>query len=151
MFLWLLTSYTNLLWVSFLSHLIVQFITIKYLRNNHDKLINDISQTLCINCRTAKKYANQPLLPQPTMQLKRSMMYDEGWGDIVSLWLEEDYRLPKKKDAPHWITMKHYVPSIFLVLIARWPTMFENGKVTIIKNFPLPDLNDLNIHRGKPS
>jgi len=25
------------------------------------------------------------------------MMYDEGWGDIVSLWLEEDYRLPKKK------------------------------------------------------
>lgn len=25
------------------------------------------------------------------------MMYDKEWGDIVSLWLEEDYRLTKKK------------------------------------------------------
>ena len=28
---------------------------------------------------------------------KSGMMYDEKWGDIVSLWLAEDYNLPKKK------------------------------------------------------
>ena len=35
--------------------------TIKNLRNNHDKSINDIAQTLRINWRTAKKYADQPV------------------------------------------------------------------------------------------
>ena len=71
--------------------------TIKNLRNNHDKSINDIAQTLRINWRTAKKYADQPVWPKPIKQIKRGMMYDEEWGDIVSLWLEEDFRLPKKK------------------------------------------------------
>ena len=71
--------------------------TIKNLRNNHDKSINDIAQTLRINWRTAKKYADQPVWPKPIKQIKRGMMYDEKWGDIVSLWLEEDFRLPKKK------------------------------------------------------
>lgn len=36
------------------------------------------------------------------------MMYDEGWGDIVSLWLEEDYRLTKKKRR----TNKNYYKSL---------------------------------------
>lgn len=71
--------------------------TIKNLRNNHDKSINEIANTLDINWRTAKKYADNAILPGEKSTKKSGMMYDEEWGDIVSLWLEEDYRLPKKK------------------------------------------------------
>lgn len=71
--------------------------TIKNLRNNHDKSINEIANTLDINWRTAKKYADNAFLPEEKVTKKSGMMYDEKWGDIVSLWLEEDYRLPKKK------------------------------------------------------
>ena len=71
--------------------------TIKHLRNNHDKSINTIAQTLNIDWRTAKKYADTPVLPQSKQQMKKGMMYDEKWGEIVSLWLEEDFRLSKKK------------------------------------------------------
>ena len=82
--------------------------TIKHLRNNHDKSINDIAQTLNINWRTAKKYADQPVLPQSNRHVKKGMMYDEKWGDIVSLWLEEDFRLPKKKRQ----TSKNYYETL---------------------------------------
>ena len=71
--------------------------TIKNLRNNHDKSINEIATTLNINWRTAKKYGDGSVLPTTNLKKKSGMMYDEEWGDIVSLWLEEDYRLPKKK------------------------------------------------------
>lgn len=71
--------------------------TIKNLRNNHDKSINEIATTLEINWRTAKKYADESILPKENLKKKSGMMYDEEWGDIVSLWLEEDYRLTKKK------------------------------------------------------
>lgn len=71
--------------------------TIKNLRNNHDKSINEIATTLDINWRTAKKYADGLVLLEKNLKKKVGMMYDEDWGDIVSLWLEEDYRLPKKK------------------------------------------------------
>lgn len=71
--------------------------TIKNLRNYHDKSINEIATTLNINWRTAKKYGDGSVLPTTNLKKKSGMMYDEEWGDIVSLWLEEDYRLPKKK------------------------------------------------------
>lgn len=71
--------------------------TIKNLRNNHDKSINEIATTLDINWRTAKKYADGAILPEESLKKKAGMMYDEKWGGIVSLWLEEDYRLTKKK------------------------------------------------------
>src|SRR5699024_12878806 len=71
--------------------------TIKNLRNYHDKSINEIATTLNINWRTAKKYGDGSVLPTTNLKKKPGMMYDEEWGDIVSLWLEEDYRLPKKK------------------------------------------------------
>lgn len=71
--------------------------TIKNLRNNHDKSINEIANTLDINWRTAKKYADGSVLPTENLKKKSGMMYEEDWGDIVSLWLEEDYRLTKKK------------------------------------------------------
>lgn len=71
--------------------------TIKNLRNNRDKSINEIATTLDINWRTEKKYADGLVLPEKSLKKKVGMKYDEDWGDIVSLWLEEDYRLPKKK------------------------------------------------------
>ena len=71
--------------------------TIKNLRNNHDKSINEIADTLGINWRTAKKYADSVILPKEKVIKKSGMMYVEEWGEIVSLWLEEDYRLSKKK------------------------------------------------------
>ncbi|BBU67345.1 hypothetical protein EfmKUHS13_29630 (plasmid) [Enterococcus faecium] len=39
--------------------------TIRNLRNNHDKSINHIAKELDVNWRTAKKYADDDLLPQP--------------------------------------------------------------------------------------
>ena len=39
---------------------------------------------------------------------KSGMMYVEEWGDIVSFWIEEDYRLPKKKRR----TNKNYFKSL---------------------------------------
>ena len=71
--------------------------TIKNLRNNHDKSIDENSKTLDINQRTAKKYTDSSVLPTANLKKKSGMMYDEKGGNIVSLWLEEDYRLPKKK------------------------------------------------------
>ena len=38
--------------------------TIKNLRNNHDKSINEIADTLGNNWCTAKKYADQAFLPK---------------------------------------------------------------------------------------
>lgn len=83
--------------------------TIKNLRNNHDKSINEIADTLGINWRIAKKYADNAILPEEKITKKSGMTYDEEWGDIVSLWLEEeDYRLTKKKRR----TNKNYYKSL---------------------------------------
>lgn len=54
--------------------------TIKNLRNKHDKSINEIADTLGINWRTAKKYADGALLPKEKTIHKSGMMYDEEWG-----------------------------------------------------------------------
>ena len=71
--------------------------TIKNLRNNHGKSIHHIAKELDINWRTAKKYADEELLPKPKTHRKTGMMFVEKWGSIVSLWLYEDMKLPKKK------------------------------------------------------
>ena len=71
--------------------------TIRNLRNNHDKSIQHIADELEINWRTAKKYADEDLLPEPKIRKKTGMMYVEHWGGIVALWLSEDSKLPKKK------------------------------------------------------
>lgn len=71
--------------------------TIKNLRNNHDKSINHISKELNINWRTAKKYADEDQLLVEKIYKKTGMMYQEGWGEYVCLWLTEDSRLAKKK------------------------------------------------------
>lgn len=71
--------------------------TIRNLRNNHDKSIQHISNELNINWRTAKKYADNDLIPKLKTRKKTGMMYTEKWGGIVALWLSEDAKLPKKK------------------------------------------------------
>lgn len=71
--------------------------TIRNLRNNHDQSIESIRKTLNINWRTAKKYADKEFLPAVKIPKKSGMMYDEKWGDIVSLWLTEDFKLPRKR------------------------------------------------------
>lgn len=53
--------------------------TIRNLRNNHDKSINHIAKELDVNWRTAKKYADDDLLPQPKARKKTGMMYTEKW------------------------------------------------------------------------
>ncbi len=70
---------------------------IKLLRNQKSKSINSIANTLGINWRTAKKYADEDDIPQETQVKKRGMMYEEDWGDIVSDWLIEDRKLHRKK------------------------------------------------------
>jgi hypothetical protein len=72
--------------------------TIRNLRNNHDKSINHIAEELEINWRTAKKYADEDLLPEPKIRKKTGMMYVEHWGGIVALWLSEDSKLPTNED-----------------------------------------------------
>ncbi|MBR7555028.1 IS21 family transposase [Allobacillus sp. GCM10007491] len=69
---------------------------IKLLRNQKSKSINSIANTLGINWRTAKKYADHDDIPQETYVKKRGMMYEEKWGDIVSDWLIEDQKLHRK-------------------------------------------------------
>lgn len=71
--------------------------TIRNLRNAHGKSIREISRILDVDWRTAKKYADEDINPVPEVKVKKGMMYTEKWGEIVSCWIEEDSRLPRKK------------------------------------------------------
>lgn len=70
---------------------------IKNLRNKKSLSVNEIAKIMEINWRTAKKYADEDHLPEEKTTPKRGMMYDEGWGEIVSDWLLEDQQLKRKK------------------------------------------------------
>jgi len=67
-----------------------------YQINEKSLSINQISKTLGINWRTAKKYADEDQLPVEKKQKKSGMMYEEKWGEIVLDWLWEDQKLKKK-------------------------------------------------------
>ncbi|MFC5732329.1 hypothetical protein [Cytobacillus gottheilii] len=69
---------------------------IKHLRNNKGLSITKIQQTLKINWRTAKKYADEDQIPTTKISPKKGMMYEEKWGEIVSDWLFEDSKLRRK-------------------------------------------------------
>jgi transposase len=69
---------------------------IKHLRNNKGLSITKIQQTLKINWRTAKKYADEDQIPSTKISPKKGMMYEEEWGEIVSDWLFEDSKLRRK-------------------------------------------------------
>lgn len=49
-----------------------------------------------VNWRTAKKYGDDDQLPQERTHIKKGMMYEGDWREIVIDWLEEDLKLKKK-------------------------------------------------------
>ncbi|WP_307195565.1 hypothetical protein [Neobacillus niacini] len=69
---------------------------IKHLRNKKGLSITKIKETLGINWRTAKKYADENQLPESNIKQPTGMMYTEKWGEIISDWLFEDSKLKKK-------------------------------------------------------
>ena len=58
---------------------------IKHLRNTKGLSISEIQKTLGINWRTAKKYADEDQLTEPKRNRKSGIMYEEQWGEIVSV------------------------------------------------------------------
>lgn len=69
---------------------------IKHLRNNKSLSINEIVKRTGFAWKTVKKYADEDLLPEEKIPVKKGMMYEEEWGEIVSDWLMEDQALKKK-------------------------------------------------------
>ncbi|WP_079707632.1 IS21 family transposase [Paraliobacillus ryukyuensis] len=69
---------------------------IKHLRENEDLSINEISRKTGCNWRTVKKYADGEVSQESLSSSKKGMMYDEGYGEIVDYWLEEDMKLKRK-------------------------------------------------------
>lgn len=70
---------------------------IKHLRNGKGLSIDSIANTLNINWRTAKKYADENEFPSSIIKPRKGMMYQEKWGIIVSDWLFEDLKEKKKQ------------------------------------------------------
>lgn len=126
--------------------------TIRNLRNNHDKSINHIAEELEINWRTAKKYADEDLLPEPKIRKKTGMMYVEHWGGIVALWLSEDSKLPKKKRRTIDFMTKELKNQGFPDPIARFVILLGTGKpLTTLKPMKIKVLSAWNILRRKRS
>src|SRR5699024_7735533 len=69
---------------------------IKNLRNNKSLSINEISKRTGFCWTTVKKYADGDQLPEEKVSVKKGMMYDDNWGEIVIDWLTEDYSLKQK-------------------------------------------------------
>lgn len=70
--------------------------SIKCLRNDKSLSVNEIAKIHKINWRTAKKYADNEQIPKEKNKIKKGMMYEEEWGEIVINWLLEDQKLKKK-------------------------------------------------------
>nr|WP_106784378.1 IS21 family transposase [Lysinibacillus timonensis] len=69
---------------------------IKTLRNEKGLSISAVATAMKVNWRTAKKYGDGEQLPQEKLYIKKGMMYEEKWGEIVSDLLEEDLKVKKK-------------------------------------------------------
>jgi predicted transcriptional regulator len=69
---------------------------IKILRNEKGLSVYKIKQTLKINWRIARKYADGDQLPVSKITEKKGMMYEGKWGEMISDWLWEDSKLKKK-------------------------------------------------------
>ncbi|WP_242225420.1 IS21 family transposase [Bacillus cereus group sp. BfR-BA-01380] len=70
---------------------------IKYLRENEDLNISEIARRTGSNWRTVKKYADGDVLTKDIRPKKKGMMYEQGYGEIVDDWLEEDLKLKRKE------------------------------------------------------
>ena len=69
---------------------------IKKLRNIKSLSINEISKRTGFSWVTVKKYADEDQIPQEKNIVRKGMMYEDKWGEIVIDWLSEDYSLKKK-------------------------------------------------------
>jgi transposase len=69
---------------------------IKHLREEEDLSINEIARKTGCNWRTVKKYADGESFEETLKFTKRGMMYEDGFGEIVDFWLEEDMKLKRK-------------------------------------------------------
>lgn len=70
---------------------------IKHLRDNEDLTINEIVKKTGKNWRTVKRYADGEVPLEKLPSSKNGMMYEEGYGEIVDIWLEEDMKLKRKE------------------------------------------------------
>lgn len=70
---------------------------IKYLREFEDLSISEIKETLNINWRTAKKYADKDNWNKPLVKSKRPSPVMDAVKDIVDTWLSEDQLIPRKQ------------------------------------------------------
>lgn len=70
---------------------------IKHLREVEGMSISEIAKKTGRNWRTAKKYADGEVPVESLPFRRRGMMYEEGYGEIVDCWLEEDMKLKKKE------------------------------------------------------
>ncbi|EQB94402.1 hypothetical protein GA8_17160, partial [Geobacillus sp. A8] len=70
---------------------------IRKLREKKGLSIAEISRETGYNWRTVKKYADGDISVQPTIKRKKGMMEEEGYGQIIDDWLEEDAKLPRKQ------------------------------------------------------
>ena len=114
--------------------------TIKNLRNNHDQSIESIRKALNINWRTAKKYADSDVLPKVKLPKKTGMMYEQKWGEIVSLWLTEDFKLPKKKRRTNKQFFNDLVESGFTGSYRTVCNFVQEWKATHTSNDNIKDL-----------
>lgn len=69
---------------------------IKHLRENEDLSINEIARKTGNNWRTVKRYADGEVPLERLPSNKNGMMYQEGYGEIVDYWIEEDMKLKHK-------------------------------------------------------
>ncbi|WP_270371685.1 hypothetical protein [Aerococcus urinaeequi] len=72
---------------------------------------------LYIDWPTAKKYTDNNIWPEIHNVQKSNMMHDEECGNIVSLRLDADYRLPKKK---HRTNKNHFESLKFLGFLGSY-------------------------------
>lgn len=70
---------------------------IKFLREVEGLSISEISETMNIDWRTAKKYADRDNWNQILARRNRVRPVMEDYQEIVDTWLEEDRLLPKKQ------------------------------------------------------
>ncbi|TCK08006.1 UNVERIFIED_ORG: transposase [Anoxybacillus amylolyticus] len=70
---------------------------IKHLREKKGLSLSEIVRRTGFNWRTVKKYADGDISVRQKMKRKRGMMEEEGYGQIIDDWLEEDAKLPRKQ------------------------------------------------------
>ncbi|AYE53799.1 IS21 family transposase (plasmid) [Priestia megaterium NCT-2] len=70
---------------------------IKHLRENEDLSLSEIARKTGKDWRTVKKYADGDVPTGKIGYRKSGMMVEDGYGEIIDDWLEEDLKVKKKE------------------------------------------------------